>query len=104
MNKTININLAGIIFHLDEAAYKKLTDYLTSIKGKFKGDPSQAEIISDIEARIAEIFQEKLSGAKEVISMDDVDYIISIMGTPEDYETDSDDESESSTSSSETTQ
>src|SRR5210317_791727 len=88
MNKTININLAGIIFHLDEVAYRKLTEYLTSIKGKFENDPSQSEIISDIEARIAEIFQEKLSGSKEVISLEDVDHIITIMGTPEDYESD----------------
>ena len=93
MNKTININLAGIIFHLDEEAYKKLTGYLQSIKDRLKGDPGQEEIIADIEARIAELFHEKLGKIKEVISMADVDEVMSVMGNPEDYESDDDEES-----------
>ncbi len=97
MNKTININLAGIIFHVDEEAYKKLTAYLQSIKDKLKGDPGMDEIIADIEARIAELFQDKLGKTKEVISMADVESVISVMGAPEDYETE---EEETTTSSS----
>ena len=94
MNKTININLAGIIFHLDEEAFKKLTGYLQSIKDRLKGDPGQEEIIADIEARVAELFQEKLGKIKEVIGMADVDEVMSIMGNPEDYETDDEEEGE----------
>lgn len=96
MNKTININLAGIIFHLDEEAYKKLTGYLQSIKDRLKGDPGQEEIIADIEARIAELFSEKLDKVKEVISMADVDQVMSVMGNPEDYESDEEEQSTSS--------
>ncbi|MCT4624482.1 MAG: PspC domain-containing protein [Schleiferiaceae bacterium] len=92
MNKTININLAGIIFHLDEEAYKKLTAYLQSIKDRLKGDPGQEEIVADIEARIAELFQEELSKNKEVINMADVETVISVLGSPEDYETDEDED------------
>ena len=98
MNKTININLAGIIFHLDEEAFKKLTGYLQSIKDRLKGDPGQEEIIADIEARVAELFQEKLGKIKEVIGMADVDEVMSIMGNPEDYETDDEEETTSSSS------
>lgn len=98
MNKTININLAGIIFHLDEEAYKKLTGYLQSIKDRLKGDPGQEEIIADIEARIAELFTEKLGKVKEVINMTDVDQVMSVMGNPEDYESDDDNESTSTES------
>jgi hypothetical protein len=29
MNKTVNINLGGMFFHIDEDAYLKLTRYLT---------------------------------------------------------------------------
>ena len=100
MNKTININLAGIIFHVDEVAYKKLTSYLQSIKDKLKGDPGMDEIIADIEARIAELFQEILSKNKEVISMTDVESVIAVMGAPEDYETEEDEPSATSSGSS----
>ena len=44
----------------------------------------------EIEARIAELFQEKLGKGKEVISMADVDSIIAVLGSPEDYESDED--------------
>lgn len=93
MNKTININLAGIIFHLDEEAYKKLTAYLQSIKDRLKGDPGQEEIIADIEARVAELFQEKLGKGKEVINTADVEEVMAVMGNPEDYESEEEDNS-----------
>jgi hypothetical protein len=32
MNKTVNINLGGMFFHIDEDAYKKLTRYFDAIK------------------------------------------------------------------------
>ena len=35
MNKTVNINLAGIFFHIDEDAYIKLQRYLEAIKRSF---------------------------------------------------------------------
>ena len=97
MNKTININLAGIIFYLDEHAYAKLTEYLENIKSRFKGDSSQDEILSDIEARIAELFSEKLNNNKEVIGLTDVEEVIGVMGSPEDYDLDDEDESTYST-------
>lgn len=85
MNKTININLAGIIFHVDEDAYNKLSAYLEKIKLAFSHSEGKDEIIADIEARIAELFQSKLSDKKEVVSMADVDEVIEVMGKPEDY-------------------
>lgn len=100
MNKTININLAGIIFHLDEQAYAKLTTYLKSVKSKFSDDPGQEEILSDIEARIAELFSEKLTGAKEVVNIADVDEVIGVMGSPEDYSIDEEESSEEAKSES----
>ena len=60
MNKTVNINLAGIFFHVDEDAYKVLNNYLDTIKMSFKNTEGSSEIIADIEARIAELFSELL--------------------------------------------
>lgn len=85
MNKTININLAGVIFHMDEEAYKSLTDYLARLKAQFSTQEGGDEIMMDIEARIAEIFNERLAGKREVIDQSDVDAIIQTMGQPEDY-------------------
>ena len=33
MNKTVTINISGIIFHIEEDAYDKLSKYLTTIRG-----------------------------------------------------------------------
>ncbi len=85
MNKTLNINLAGLIFHIDENAYQRLDRYLTILKNQFQGIEGGNEIISDIEARIAELFKERTSTSREVITLADVEEVIAIMGKPEDY-------------------
>ena len=85
MNKTVNINLAGIFFHIDEDAYLKLQRYLEAIKRSFTDSQGRSEIISDIEARIAELFSERVQNEKQVISTKLVDDVIAIMGQPEDY-------------------
>jgi len=85
MKKTVTINLSGIIFHIDEDAHDKLSDYLSKIKSCFSGSEGKDEIMADIEARIAEIFQEKIGKSKEVIAIADVEEVIAVMGKPEDY-------------------
>lgn len=85
MKKTIKINLSGLAFTLDEDAYQELKDYLDSVSSRFRDLKEGNEIISDIEARIAEIFQSKVGDKKEVITLEDVKDVISIMGKPEDF-------------------
>ncbi|WP_296382636.1 PspC domain-containing protein [Winogradskyella sp.] len=85
MNKTVNINLAGIFFHIDEDAYLKLQRYLEAIKRSFTDSQGRSEIISDIEARIAELFAERIQNEKQVVGVKLVDEVITIMGQPEDY-------------------
>jgi phage shock protein PspC (stress-responsive transcriptional regulator) len=86
MNKTININLGGFFFHIDEVAYQKLQRYLESISKSLSDDPQgKNEIIADIEARISELLSEKITDARQVVNESDIDDIIVIMGQPEDY-------------------
>lgn len=86
MNKTININLGGFFFHIDEMAYQKLRRYLESISRSLSDDPQgKNEIIADIEARISELLSEKITDARQVVNESDIDDIIVIMGQPEDY-------------------
>lgn len=90
MNKTVNINLANILFHIDEEAYTKMRRYLESVKRSFANTPGSDEILADIEARIAELFHEKLKNDRQVITHKEVDEVIAIMGQPEDYMVDED--------------
>ncbi|WP_297765499.1 PspC domain-containing protein [uncultured Muriicola sp.] len=90
MNKTVNINLANVLFHIDEEAFKKLQRYLEAIKRSFSGTTGSDEIIADIEARIAELFQERMENDRQVITMKEVDAVIKVMGQPEDYRVDED--------------
>lgn len=90
MNKTVNINLANVLFHIDENAFSKMRRYLESVKRSFANTPGSDEILADIEARIAELFHEKLADERQVITEKEVDEVISIMGQPEDYMVDED--------------
>ncbi len=85
MEKTIKINLGGVLFQIDEEAYKMLRDYLQSIDHKLRNTPGGNETIEDIESRIAEIFQSQkdLTG---IITKENVELMISIIGTPEEFD------------------
>jgi phage shock protein PspC (stress-responsive transcriptional regulator) len=85
MDKTIKINLAGILFQIDEAAYHILRDYLKAIDNRFKNVPGGNETIDDIEARIAEIFQSQQNIAG-IISKENVEAMISLIGNPDDFD------------------
>ncbi|MFN3640597.1 MAG: PspC domain-containing protein, partial [Flavobacterium sp.] len=85
MNKTVNINLGGLFFHIDENAYQKLNRYFDAIKRSLSNASGQDEIMKDIEMRIAEIFSEQQISDKHVIGLKEVDAMIAIMGQPEDY-------------------
>ena len=89
MNKTININLGGIFFHIDEIAFQKLKRYLDAIRRSLSDDPKgRDEIITDIESRISELLSERVKDARQVVNESDIDEIVEIMGQPEDYAVD----------------
>lgn len=84
MNKVININLGGSPFTIDDDAYDHLNSYLEAIHLHFRNSEGYEEITSDIEARMAELFQESL-GNRPIVNLKDVKAAIGIMGTPEDF-------------------
>ncbi|HRZ31166.1 MAG TPA: PspC domain-containing protein [Flavobacterium sp.] len=85
MNKTVNINLGGLFFHIDEDAFQKLNRYFDAIKRSLSNSSGQEEIMKDIEMRISEIFSQNKETDKHVINLKDVDSMIAVMGQPEDY-------------------
>jgi len=90
MNKTVNINIGGLFFHIDEDAYQKLSRYFDAIKRSLSNSSGKDEIMKDIEMRVAELFTERQKSDKHVINTKDVDEVVTVMGQPEDYRIDDD--------------
>ena len=88
MNKTVNINIGGLFFHIDEDAYQKLSKYFDAIKRSLSNSSGKEEIMKDIEMRVAELLTEKQKSDKHVVNNKDVDEVVTIMGQPEDYRID----------------
>src|SRR5690349_21302056 len=84
MKKNISINISGIIFHIEEDGYETLRKYLDSINKYFSSFEDSSEIMADIESRIAEIFLSKLNEGKQVITAEDVNSLITTMGSVSD--------------------
>ncbi len=86
MKKAIKINISGVIFHIDEDAYERLSSYLKSVELYFSKKEGGREIVDDIEARMAELFQARVTEKnKEVITIQEVEDVISIMGDPSQF-------------------
>jgi len=86
MKKNFTVNICGSIFNIDEDAYEKLNHYLEGIKKHFRSSEGGDEIISDIESRISEMLREKLTEEKEVITIEDIEKVIQLMGQPFEFE------------------
>lgn len=89
MKKTFPVNINGKIFYIDEDAYKLLQDYLSQLRDTFPGQEG-SEIVSDIESRISELFDERIATGANVIILEDVNNIIETMGRPEELSDEAD--------------
>lgn len=85
MKKTLTVNLGGIVYNIDEDAYRLLDNYLKNLRLHFRKQQGAEEIVNDIEIRIAELFSEQVTNVKQVIAITDVEEIISRVGKPEDF-------------------
>jgi phage shock protein PspC (stress-responsive transcriptional regulator) len=87
MNKTIIININSIVFHIEEDAYEILKSYMTDVQRHFLNSADSLEITTDIENRIAEMFNEiLLKEGKQVVVLQDVKAVVEQMGSVEDFE------------------
>ncbi len=96
MNKTVNINIGGLFFNVDENAFQKLSRYFDAIKRSLSNAGGQEEIMKDIEMRVAELLQEKQLSDKHVVNLADVDAVVAVMGQPEDYRIDDEETTDNS--------
>ncbi|QZE13879.1 PspC domain-containing protein [Halosquirtibacter laminarini] len=86
MKKTVNINLAGTTFHIDEDAYALLHEYLKKLKAYYHGNEEGVDIIQDIESRIAELFIEFRIRESTPINLVMTQRVIDQLGDPSMFE------------------
>ncbi len=65
MKKVVNVSVGGRSFSLDEDAYARLTAYFDHFKALLDKDTQSAkeEVMTDLENRIAELFDQGTGGA-----------------------------------------
>ncbi|HSV88369.1 MAG TPA: PspC domain-containing protein [Bacteroidales bacterium] len=90
MKRTLTVNIGGVVFHIDDDAYEQLHQYLANIRSHFANDEGCEEILSDIENRVAETLQANLSEGKQVVTLGDVQRVISQLGEPEQIDNEAD--------------
>ena len=98
MKQVININFQGRVVPIEVTAFDLLKNYTESLNRHFANEQGKEEIINDIESRIGELFQEKITKGATCITDDDVNAIIKNMGRPEEFEAMDDTQFQSSAS------
>ncbi len=83
MKTSININLFGTLYAIDEDAHQLLQQYLASMKSYFGRQQGGDEIADDIEHRVAELFWELKQQGNQSITIEQVRNIIQEIGNPE---------------------
>ncbi|MBK8519374.1 MAG: PspC domain-containing protein [Chitinophagaceae bacterium] len=99
MKQVININFQGRVVPIEVTAFELLKNYTESLSRHFANEEGKEEIINDIESRIGELFQEKITKGATCITDDDVNAIIKNMGRPEEFEAMDDTQTQSASSS-----
>lgn len=89
MNEVKKCSLSGIAFTMDNEAYAELKNYLDSLKKSYKDSADGAEIVADIEARIAELILSTQNNTR-VVELPLIKNIIEQMGSAEEISDKSD--------------
>jgi phage shock protein PspC (stress-responsive transcriptional regulator) len=100
MKQVININFQGRVIPIETTAFEILKNYTDSLSRHFANEEGKEEIINDIESRIGELFQQRLTKGATCITDDDINAIINSIGRPEDFEPLDDEQPKASSSSS----
>ena len=88
MKKVLNISLANRTFTLEEDAYARLSEYLEHFRTRLastSGAPytQNAEVMEDLESRIAELFTQEVGTDGRVVRLDLVERVTRQLGMPD---------------------
>lgn len=92
MKKTINVAIGGCSFTIDEDAYNTLNNYLERFKASLDSTSASADVMDELEGRIADLLKGKLGG-RQVVDNAMTMEVIGRLGYPEGYK-DVDDQTE----------
>ncbi len=84
MKKTINVAIGGCSFTIDEDAYKTLDEYLERFKGALDSSSSSADVMDELEGRIADLLKARLGG-REVVDLTMAQQVVAQLGYPQGY-------------------
>lgn len=102
MKKTLTVNLNGTVFNIDEDAYQLLDNYLENLRLHFSREEGSEEILNDFETRISELLNDRIRLGYNVITIEQVEEVITRMGKPEEiFEEEADAETKEKTQSKE---
>ena len=83
MKKVLNVGIGKSSFTIEEDAYQKLDLYLERFKSEMDSKDA-AEVMEDVEQRIAEPFYQNTKGKIEVVPLEVVERVIRQLGYPSD--------------------
>ena len=88
MKKVFNISLANRSFTLEEDAYNRLSEYLEHFRTRLaasSGVPytQNAEVMEDLESRIAELFAQEVGTGGRVVKLELVERVTRQLGMPD---------------------
>ncbi len=84
MKEVYDISLQGISFKIEKDAYELLDSYLMDLRMHY--GEQEAEVVNDIEERIAELLLEKGCANSTVVQHYHIDEIIRVLGKPSEIE------------------
>ncbi|MDO4461603.1 MAG: PspC domain-containing protein [Bacteroidia bacterium] len=82
MKRTVDVNLNGIHFVIDEDAYSLLEQYINDLEAHFSKE-EERDVVTDIEARIAELFSDSLIHGRNVVDIETTRQTLDRIGRPE---------------------
>lgn len=92
MQQVVKVSIGNTAFTLDKDAHGLMQDYLDRLTAHYADNTNCGEILSEIESRIAELLIEK--GYRDnVVPADAIQNVINILGRPEDFDGENDNES-----------
>lgn len=80
IKKNITINFCGSLYNIDEDAYELLMHYTESIRRYFSKREGTEDVADDIEARIAELFDELIANGAHAIDIEMTEKVIHRIG------------------------
>ncbi len=87
MEETLKVSIGGVSFIINRDGFNRMDAYLRAIENHYAKNNGGREIVDDIESRIAELLLEKYT-REEVVTLERVENVISIMGTPSQFDQD----------------